>query len=115
MTVDAAQQRLEAFVGRGFTELFTQPHGAQLGRIDGFDQVAKGQHDFRAAAADVHHGHVLIRQIECPLHAGKREQGFLLGADDFDVDAQLLAGPAAELFAVGRLAHRAAWRSSSLP
>ena len=107
MAIDAGQQLVEA-LGRGRVGIdFAQPHGAQLRGVDGLDQVAEGQHDLGAAAADVDHGHVLVRQVEGPLHAGEGQQGLLLGADDFDLDAQLFAGPAAELVAVGRFAHGA--------
>ena len=83
---------------------FAQPHRAQLRGVDGLDQVAGGQHDLGAAAADIGHGHVLVRQVERPLHAEEGQLGFLLGADDFDLEAQLVQRPAAELVAVGRFA-----------
>ena len=91
MAVDADDQGVEPFVGDGVAELLAQPHRAQLRGVDRFDQMAESQHDFGAAAADVDDGDVLIGKIERALHAGERQQRFLLGADNFDVDAQVFA------------------------
>ena len=48
-----------------------------------------------------------LAEVERALHAGKRQQRLLLGADDFDLDAQFVLRAAAELLAVGGLAHGA--------
>ena len=109
LAVDEPHHANDVFVRHRLraVELFGQPHGAELGGVDRFDQLAGGDDDFGAAAADVGQQRVLAGQIEPPPHALERQTGLLVGVDDLDRQIDLLAHAAAEFQAVGRLAHGA--------
>ena len=84
LAVDGFQKFFELLDAERLTaaEHFGHPHGAERRRTEGFDKVARGQDDFRAAAADVGHGHVLAFEIEVAGDAEESQPCFLLGADD---------------------------------
>ena len=77
MTVDVVDHFQEIVAGHAgpVAEHFAEPHRAELRGVDGLDQVAVGQHDFGAAAADIGDGRVLVGQIEtarCTLKKASR-------------------------------------------
>ena len=77
VAVDALDQPLEVLAGQVAAPLpyISLSRTAPSWRgVDRFDQVAQGQHDLGAAAADVGHGHVLAvrSKARCTLKNARR-------------------------------------------
>ena len=66
--VDVLAEPLELLRGRdaGRVALLGDADRAERRRVDLIDQAARGEDDFRAAAADVGHGHLAARDVERP-------------------------------------------------
>ena len=97
-------EKLGRIGGIAAAEALGEAHGAERRRIDRLDEVAGGEDDLGAAAADVSDDDVPSGEIDGVLNARKRQPRFPLGADDLDLDPHLVADAAAEVGPVAGLA-----------
>ncbi len=87
--------------------LLGQPDRAERQRQNFIDHGSDDQHQFHAAAAEIDDRGGALVEREVLLHAAERETRFLLGGDDFHLDAIALAGRLDELVPVPGLPDRA--------